>query len=69
MSDQFRLVRPWLLLGSARRGPVAHLPGKSTVPNKEGSIIVACGKKGHIIRIDGNPVVPQCEACAEGRKR
>lgn len=61
--DEIKLLPPWVLLGHARTGPMAHLLHAHVRPNKDGAYRTRCGRLGYLISVDGRPMAKVCHAC------
>jgi hypothetical protein len=60
---EVRLQRPWVLLGTARSEPKAHLLVLNAAPNKNGGWRTRCGRVGYRIEIEGHPMALVCATC------
>ena len=70
--DEIRLDRPWVLLRSHGRPPMAHLLADIFKPNerdrlaaKNGGVRAVCGHYGMPMEVDGHPMAFLCHACRD----
>lgn len=61
--SEIRLHQPWVLLGSHRLPPAAHLLASEALPNKDRAWRTRCERYGYRIEIEGTPMVRVCAPC------
>lgn len=68
---EVRLYRPWVLVGTRRGMPTAHLlnPQSRDHANQLGAILTACDRHGYIIQLDGHPLAKVCATCWDINER
>lgn len=61
---EIRLHFPWVVLGSAKKPPTAHLlPEGGHIKTKDGALRTRCERYGYEIKLDTHPMVTVCGSC------